>query len=101
MRLGSCRSDSSVSASVSSPIMAGPGESETMAADALVPVWRHDIQVLPAAPDRTLYCDEVVLRAGLLTPGVWLFAQLFHRWRQHRWRRLARTGFATLAGTMP
>jgi hypothetical protein len=67
----------------------------------LVPVWRHDIQVSPAAPDRTLYCDEVEIRAGLLTPGVWLFAQLFYRWRQHRWRRLARTGFATLEGAMP
>ena len=32
-------------------------------------------------------------RAGVLTPFIWLFAQLFYRHRQSRWRRLVANGF--------
>ncbi|HEY1012423.1 MAG TPA: hypothetical protein VGE07_06925 [Herpetosiphonaceae bacterium] len=55
--------------------------------------WDHLIR-LRALPDgRTLYADLVEVRAGLLTPLVWLFAQVFYRHRQRRWRRLAARGF--------
>lgn len=35
------------------------------------------------------YTDEVEIRAGRLTPLVWLFGHLFFRYRQMRWRTLA------------
>jgi hypothetical protein len=56
--------------------------------------WDHVIR-LRAAPDGagTLYRDEVDIEAGLLTLPVWAFASLLYRWRQRRWRRLARRRF--------
>lgn len=58
----------------------------------LAKVWRHDIFLRPDGNGATAYHDEVEVRAGLLTPVVWLFAHLFYRWRQHRWRALAQHG---------
>jgi ligand-binding SRPBCC domain-containing protein len=52
--------------------------------------WNHRISVAPSA-NGTRYSDEIEIRAGPLTPLVWLYAQLFYRYRQHRWRKLART----------
>jgi hypothetical protein len=58
--------------------------------------WDHRI-VIEAGPDGgTRYTDVVDVEAGPLTAGVWLFAQLFYRWRQHRWRRLTADGFRAL-----
>lgn len=54
----------------------------------LVRRWDHWVFVAPAADRGTAYTDRVEIEAGLLTPGVWLFAALFYRWRQHRWRAL-------------
>jgi hypothetical protein len=38
--------------------------------------------------------DTVEVRAGVLTPFIWLFAQLFYRHRQRRWRALVARRFA-------
>ncbi|MEO1015472.1 MAG: hypothetical protein AAFX08_09835 [Pseudomonadota bacterium] len=62
----------------------------------LVKVWDHWIHMRPRPDGRTDYVDRVDVAAGLLTPFIWLFAQLFYRWRQHRWRRLARSGLPSL-----
>jgi len=59
--------------------------------------WDHMIVMSPASGDKTLYRDDVDIEAGLLTPFIWLFAQGFYRWRQHRWRRLARSRHAAPA----
>ena len=62
----------------------------------VVPMGRQWIDVsFPARraddPDGgTDYRDRVDLAAGVLTPVVWAFAHLFYRWRQARWRALAR-----------
>lgn len=57
----------------------------------LVRVWDHMITIGPDWADgRTRYEDRVEVRAGLLTPFIWLFAQGLYRWRQHRWKRLLR-----------
>jgi hypothetical protein len=40
-----------------------------------------------------VYRDRVEVRAGVLTPFIWVFAQIFYRHRQRRWRRLAANGF--------
>jgi hypothetical protein len=51
--------------------------------------WDHLISVEQAPDGRTHYRDDLEIRAGLLTPLVWLFAQWFYRHRQRRWRRVA------------
>jgi hypothetical protein len=61
----------------------------------LIPIWRHRI-TLEAREGQTLYTDELELRAGLFTPFVWLFAFLFYRHRQRRWRKLVTQNFAPL-----
>ena len=53
--------------------------------------WRHRIAVEPVDATRCRYTDEIDIRAGVLTPMVWLFAQVFYRYRQMRWRHLARS----------
>ena len=53
--------------------------------------WNHRITIEPQLTQRCRYTDEIEIRAGLLTPVVWVFAQVFYRYRQMRWRRLART----------
>jgi hypothetical protein len=59
----------------------------------LVRSWDHHIIIRPGGDEDCLYCDAVDIRAGALTPLVWMFAQLFYRWRQHRWRRLVASNF--------
>lgn len=59
---------------------------------ALVKQWDHTISITTVA-GRTRYLDVVIVDAGLLTLPVWLFAQVFYRHRQRRWRLLARRGF--------
>jgi hypothetical protein len=73
------------------------GEIQSREHTALVRHWDHLIRLGPTPDGRTLYSDEVEIRAGLLTPLVWLFAQWFYRHRQRRWRRIARR----LAGAGP
>ncbi len=60
---------------------------------ALVSRWDHLILIEPLAGGGVRYRDQVEVRAGLLTPLVWLFAQCFYRHRQRRWKRLAANDF--------
>lgn len=55
--------------------------------------WRHLITLRPTAEGFTQYTDTVDIGAGLLTFGVWLFANFFFRYRQSRWRRLVARNF--------
>lgn len=55
-----------------------------------VRLWRHRIRLHPLSEGRCRYTDRVEIEAGVLTPGVWLFALLFYGHRQRRWRQLAR-----------
>ena len=59
----------------------------------LAKVWDHTIRVEPTADGGTQYTDIVEVRAGVLTPFVWAFAQVFYRHRQRRWRALVERGF--------
>lgn len=56
-----------------------------------VHTWNHLIKITPLDEQRSRYLDEVEIKAGVLTPFIWLFAQLFYRYLQARCRRLART----------
>jgi hypothetical protein len=57
---------------------------------ALIKTWDHWITIASDGQGGTLYRDEVEVHAGLLTPFIWVFAQIFYRHRQRRWRSLAR-----------
>ncbi len=52
--------------------------------------WRHRIAVDDEGWGSTRYLDEIEIAAGVATPFVWVYTQLFYRYRQRRWRRLAR-----------
>ena len=53
--------------------------------------WDHWITIAPNPDGGTDYRDEVDISAGVLTPFIWAFAQVFYQHRQRRWRALART----------
>lgn len=55
----------------------------------LVNVWNHSITVRHKSEKSCLYTDKIEIEAGLATVLVWLFAQIFYRYRHLRWRRLA------------
>ncbi len=59
---------------------------------ALIQKWDHIITIAPTVGG-TVYRDQVTIQAGMFTPFVWMFAQLFYRHRQRRWRQLAQSGF--------
>lgn len=52
--------------------------------------WVHHLQVSPIDDKRCAYQDQIDIDAGGLTPVIVGFAHLFYRYRQHRWRSLAR-----------
>jgi hypothetical protein len=52
--------------------------------------WNHSLSVEPVSQTSCRYTDSVEIEGGMLTPGIWLAAQLFFRYRQMRLRRLVR-----------
>ena len=50
----------------------------------LSPVWNHNITFHQAASGEVHYTDEIEIRAGLLSPVIWLFAHIFYLHRQRR-----------------
>lgn len=63
---------------------------ETRESGGPVRSWKHHMQIEAIRSDLCRYTDRIEIQAGLLTPAVWLFACLFYRCRQMRWRMLAR-----------
>jgi hypothetical protein len=57
----------------------------------LIRVWDHRIE-LTDFYGMTRYADVVEVRAGVLTPLAWAFAQVFYRHRQRRLNRLVARG---------
>lgn len=58
--------------------------------------WDHLLKAEALPGGRTRYTDEITIEAGALTPVVWAFANAFYRYRQARWRVMAR-----LLGDLP
>jgi hypothetical protein len=56
--------------------------------------WDHVLQVAPVDAGSSRYSDTVDIDAGPLTGVVAAWAELFYRYRQARWRRLARRHLA-------
>jgi len=57
----------------------------------VISTWNHLISIEPRPDARCAYTDRIEIGAGPLTPLVWLYAQVFYRYRQRRWRSLARS----------
>jgi len=53
-------------------------------------VWNHLIKIDPVSDTRCRYTDQIEIRAGWMTLGVWLYAHVFYRYRQWRWKKLIR-----------
>jgi hypothetical protein len=71
-------------------------EVETKESGGLVRVWNHQMRVGTVSDAECRYTDCIELQAGLATPLVWLFAAVFYRYRQRRWRRWLQTSEATV-----
>jgi len=54
----------------------------------LAPIWNHTVIFSQIGQRELRYTDEIEIGAGMLTPAVWLFAHLFYRHRQRRWKHL-------------
>lgn len=58
----------------------------------LATVWNHVFSFREVEPGLVRYTDEIEIKAGWLTPAIWLFAHLFYRHRQRRWKKLLKSG---------
>lgn len=58
-------------------------ESGTMAK-----VWNHIISFHEIDNSSIRYTDEIEIKSGILTLPIWLFANVFYRHRQRRWKKL-------------
>lgn len=67
-----------------------PRELRTQERGGVVKRWDHRLTFEPRGERACRYTDEVTLDAGPATPLVRLFAAALFRWRQARWRALAR-----------
>ncbi len=65
-------------------------EIHTNESGGLLRVWNHGLIVRPLSADTCVYTDEVELDAGWLSLPAWLVTHAVFRYRQARWRRLAR-----------
>lgn len=59
----------------------------------LIRKWHHTIRIEDCGNSQTRYTDTVEIEAGLLTPLVYAFANLFFRWRQRQLKKLVNTNF--------
>ncbi|MCU0350865.1 MAG: hypothetical protein MUF43_08550 [Flavobacterium sp.] len=55
---------------------------------AIISRWYHVINIKKINEKQTQYIDKVEVKAGILTPFIWLFAYTFYSWRQYRWKKL-------------
>jgi hypothetical protein len=58
--------------------------------DPLIARWDHLISIQPLEDTRSIYRDTIEIDAGSLTFVVGAWANLFYRYRQRRWRALAK-----------
>lgn len=56
----------------------------------VINTWNHLITIKMQTNQSCTYTDEVEIKAGVFTVFVYLYAQIFYRYRQRRWKRLAR-----------
>jgi hypothetical protein len=61
--------------------------------------WRHLITINTIDENLTAYTDSVEIKAGILTPLVWIYAFIFYHYRQYRWKKLIASGFRYSSAT--
>jgi hypothetical protein len=66
-----------------------PGEIQTAERGGPIRTWNHRLTFVPTSPTTCEYTDAIEIDAGILTPGVRLFAVALFALRQARWRQLA------------
>jgi hypothetical protein len=71
-------------------VSSGPREIYSNEHGGPVKVWNHRLTFEPISGSACRYTDEVEIHAGVGTLATVLFAHAIYRWRQWRWRRLAR-----------
>jgi len=54
----------------------------------LINTWNHLISIKTIDDSSCKYTDEVEIKAGIFTPFIWAYANLFYRYRQKRWQHL-------------
>ena len=59
----------------------------------LIKKWDHNIYLKGVGKNKTLYTDTIEINADILTIFIAMFANIFYRWRQKRWRRLINNHF--------
>jgi ligand-binding SRPBCC domain-containing protein len=57
----------------------------------VVTTWNHLIRIESVGSSSCSYTDDVEIKAGLFTLIVWLYAHVFYRYRQLRWRKLIKS----------
>jgi hypothetical protein len=57
--------------------------------DFMIRKWDHLVEIEQLEPGHSRYRDTIEIEAGLLTLPVWLFASVFYRHRQRRWKVVA------------
>ena len=62
----------------------------------LISTWNHLMSVQPITSDTCQYDDIVEIQAGVFTVFVWLYANMFYRYRQYRWKKLVKTHTASI-----
>lgn len=48
-----------------------------------IKVWKHQHRLIPLEPNRAVCRDEIEIKAGVMSPLVWLMAQALYR-KRHR-----------------
>lgn len=59
----------------------------------LIKKWDHNIYLKDIGNNKTLYADTIEINAGILTIFIVLFANVFYRLRQKRWKKLINNKF--------
>ena len=54
----------------------------------LTKAWNHTIEFNAIDHQTIEYTDEIEIKAGIMTLFIWLFAQIFYRHRQNKWKKL-------------
>lgn len=62
----------------------------------LVKRWHHIIKIESLNDSQCVYTDDIDIKAGIATPLVWLWANVFYRYRQRRWKKLVDLGFSVI-----
>lgn len=63
----------------------------------VIKTWDHWIFIRKTKKDNLVkYIDRIEVKAGVLTIFIAIFASLFYRWRQYRWKRLIHYQFQPL-----